>query len=107
MPDWLLPRARQRQPVIRKVFSLAMIAFIPRAGNLVRFLPFVLTGPAMKVFPMTNALTAEYFFEKADQCFRRSRGDRKIAVELDARGNEFMAKAVELDTKQQKAARGT
>ena len=30
----------------------------------------------MKVFPMTNALTAEYFFEKADQCFRRSRGDR-------------------------------
>jgi hypothetical protein len=105
MPDWLLPRARQRQPVIRKVFSLAMIAFIPRAGNLVRFLPFVLTGPAMKVFPMTNALTAEYFFEKADQCFRR--GDRKIAVELEARGNEFMAKAVELDTKQQKAARGT
>jgi hypothetical protein len=85
MPDWLLPRARQRQPVIRKVFSLAMIAFIPRAGNLVRFLPFVLTGPAMKVFPMTNALTAEYFFEKADQCFRRSRGDRKIAVELEAR----------------------
>jgi hypothetical protein len=67
----------------------------------------VLTGPAMKVFPMTNVLTAEYFFEKADQCFRRSRGDRKSAVELDARGNEFMAKAVELDTKQQKAARGT
>ena len=61
----------------------------------------------MKVFPMTNALTADYFFEKADQCFRRSRGDRKIAVELDARGNEFMAKAVGLDTKQQKAARGT
>ena len=56
---------------------------------------------------MTNALTAEYFFEKADQCFRRSRGDRKIAVELEARGNEFMAKAVELDTKQQKASRGT
>jgi hypothetical protein len=56
---------------------------------------------------MSKTSTAEYFFERAEQCFRRSRGDRQFAVELDAMGNEFMAKAVELDTKQQKLARGT
>jgi hypothetical protein len=51
--------------------------------------------------------STEYFFERAEQCFRRSRGNRKIAVELDAKANELMAKAVELDTKQQTLARGT
>jgi hypothetical protein len=55
---------------------------------------------------MPKTLTAECFFERAEQCFHRSRGDRKIAVELDAMANEFMAKAVELDTKEQKLARG-
>jgi hypothetical protein len=55
---------------------------------------------------MPKTATAEYFFEMAEQCFRRSRGDRKTA-ELDAIGNQFMAKAVELDTKQQKLARDT
>jgi hypothetical protein len=42
----------------------------------------------------------------AEQYFRRSRGDRRTA-DLDAMGNQFMAKAVELDTKQQKLARDT
>ena len=55
---------------------------------------------------MSKTLTTGHFFEKAES-FRRSSGDRKIAVELDAMGNEFMAKAIELDTKQQKLARGT
>jgi hypothetical protein len=55
---------------------------------------------------MPKTSTAEYFFAKAEQCFRRSRGgDRKVAVQLDAMGNEFMAKAVELDTKQQRLVR--
>jgi hypothetical protein len=53
---------------------------------------------------MSKTSTGGIFFERAEQCFRRSRGDRQIAVELDATGNEFMAKAVELDTKQQKLA---
>jgi hypothetical protein len=56
---------------------------------------------------MRKTSTAEYFFERAEQCFRRSRGNRKIAVELDAKANELMAKGVELDTKQQTLARGT
>ena len=55
---------------------------------------------------MSKTSTAEYFFERAEQCFRRSRANRKIAVEVNAMANEFMAKAVELDTKQQKLARG-
>jgi hypothetical protein len=54
---------------------------------------------------MPKTSTAEHFFERAEQCFRRSHGDRKIAVELDAMGNEFMARAIELDTEQQKLAR--
>jgi hypothetical protein len=49
MPDWLLPRARQRQPVIRKVFSLAMIAFISACREPSSLPSVVPTGPAMKV----------------------------------------------------------
>jgi len=45
-------------------------------------------------------------FEKADQCFRRSRTDSNARVELEALGNEFMVKAVELDIKLQKIANG-
>lgn len=57
---------------------------------------------------MPKPSTAEYFFKRAEQCFRRSRdGDRKAAVQFDAMGNEFMAKALELDTEQQTLARGT
>jgi hypothetical protein len=56
---------------------------------------------------MRKTSTAEYFFERAERCFRRSRGNREIAVELERNGNEFMTKAVELDTKQQTLARGT
>jgi hypothetical protein len=41
---------------------------------------------------MPKTSTAEHFFEKAEQCFSRSRSDRKIEVELDAMGNEFMAR---------------
>jgi hypothetical protein len=43
-------------------------------------------------------------FEKADQCFRRSRADSDARVKLEALGNAFMVKAVELDIKLQKLA---
>jgi len=45
-------------------------------------------------------------FEKAEQCFRRSRTDSKLRVELEALGNVFMVKAIELDIKLQKLANG-
>src|ERR1700732_3769637 len=37
--------------------------------------------------------------EKAHQCFRRSRTDSNARVKLEALGNVFMVKAVELDIK--------
>ena len=48
---------------------------------------------------MPNKSTADYLFEKAEQCFRRSRIDSKVRVELEALGNAFMVKALELDIK--------
>jgi hypothetical protein len=48
---------------------------------------------------MPNRSTPDYWFEKAEQCFRRSRIDSNGRVKLDALGNVFMVKAVELDTK--------
>jgi hypothetical protein len=55
---------------------------------------------------MPNKSTPNYLFEKANQCFRRSRTDSNARVELEALGNEFMVKAVELDIKLQKIANG-
>jgi hypothetical protein len=55
---------------------------------------------------MSNRSTPDYFFEKAEQCFRRSRTDSNVRAELEALGNAFMAKAVELDIKLQKLAKG-
>jgi hypothetical protein len=43
-----------------------------------------------------NSSTPDYWFEKADQCFRRSRTDSNARVKLEALGNAFMVKAVEL-----------
>jgi hypothetical protein len=48
---------------------------------------------------MPNKSTPDYLFEKANQCFRRSRIDSNARVKLDALGNVFMVKAGELDTK--------
>ena len=48
--------------------------------------------------------TPDYWFEKADQCFRRSRTDSNARVKLEALGNVFMVKAVELDIKLQNLA---
>jgi hypothetical protein len=53
---------------------------------------------------------AAYFLAKPDQCFRLSRtaGTAELTAELEAMGHEFMAKAVELDTRainNQKSAR--
>jgi hypothetical protein len=56
---------------------------------------------------MPNRSTPDYWFEKAEQCFRRSRIDSNARVKLDALGNVFMVKAVELDTKLQKLAKAT
>ena len=48
-----------------------------------------------------------YWFEKAEQCFRRSRIGSSARAELEALGNVFMVKAVELDIKLQKLAKAT
>jgi hypothetical protein len=53
---------------------------------------------------MPNKSTADYLFEKAEQCFRRSRTNSNVRVELEAMGNVFMIKAVELDVKLQNLA---
>lgn len=48
---------------------------------------------------------ALYFIEKADQCFSLSQlagANRELAAALDTMGNEFMAKAVEIDTQREK-----
>ena len=50
--------------------------------------------------------TPDYWFEKAHQCFRRSRTDSNTRVKLEALGNVFMVKAVELDIKLRKLADG-
>ena len=55
---------------------------------------------------MPNRSTPDYWFEKAEQCFRRSRAGSNVRVELEAQGNVFMVKAVELDIKLQKLAKG-
>jgi hypothetical protein len=54
---------------------------------------------------MPNKSTADYLFEKAEQCFRRSRTNSNVRVELEALGNVFMVKAVELDVKLQNLAK--
>jgi hypothetical protein len=44
---------------------------------------------------------ASYFLDKAEQCFTLSRlvgANREVATALQSMGNEFMAKAVEIDT---------
>jgi hypothetical protein len=50
---------------------------------------------------------AQYFLEKADQFFRMARANRQIADELESLGNDFMAKAVEVDTKRDRTAKKT
>jgi hypothetical protein len=52
----------------------------------------------------SNRSTPDYLFEKAEQYFRRSRIDSNVRVELEALGNAFMVKAVELDITLQKLA---
>ena len=55
---------------------------------------------------MANRSAPDYLFEEAERCFRRSRTDSNMRVELEALGNMFMIKAVELDVKLQKIANG-
>jgi len=54
---------------------------------------------------MPNTLTPDYLFEKANQCFRRSRAGSNVRADLEALGNAFMVKAIELDVKLQKLAK--
>ena len=55
-----------------------------------------------------TTIDSQYFVDKADQCFRLARSigaestQRRLATELDALGNEFLKKAVELDTERDK-----
>ena len=54
-----------------------------------------------------NRSTPDYLFEKADQCFRRSRADLNArSLNSQALGNAFMVKAVELEIKLQKLGKG-
>jgi hypothetical protein len=55
---------------------------------------------------MPNKSTPDYLFEKANQCFRRSRAGSNARADLEALGNEFMVKAVDLDIKLQNLAKG-
>ena len=55
---------------------------------------------------MPNKSTPDYWFEKANQCFRRARTDSNARVELEALGNEFMVEAIDLDIKLQNLAKG-
>ncbi len=44
---------------------------------------------------------ADYFLDKAEQCFKLSlmaAPNREVAAVLQSMGNEFMTKAVEIDT---------
>lgn len=58
---------------------------------------------------MSRLTDAEFFIAKAEQCFRLAqsvRGDQansRIAAELDTIANEFMARAVEIDTARDRA----
>jgi hypothetical protein len=54
---------------------------------------------------MPNTSTADYLFEKAEWYFRRSRTNSNGRVELEAAGNMFMVKAVELDVRLQNLAK--
>jgi len=56
---------------------------------------------------MPNKSTADYWFEKANQCFRRARTDSNARVEFEALGNEFMVEAIDLDIKLQNLAKSS
>ena len=56
---------------------------------------------------MPNKSTPDYWFEKANQCFRRARTDSNARVELEALGNEFMVEAINLDIKLQNLAKSS
>ena len=53
---------------------------------------------------LPNKSTADYFFAKAEQSFRRSRTNSNARNKLEALGNAFMVKAVELDVELQNLA---
>ena len=46
--------------------------------------------------------TEQYLIEVADRCNRLARAGREMAEDLEALGNDLMAKAVALDTERQK-----
>ena len=58
---------------------------------------------------MTQFVNAAYFIAKADQCFglaktlREENVDARVADELDSIANEFLARAVEIDTERDRA----
>lgn len=45
----------------------------------------------------------QYLIEKADQCIRLARAGREMADNLEAMGNDLMAKAVALDSHRDRA----
>ncbi len=63
-----------------------------------------MTARPKEMTQMSQPVCSEYFIAKAEQCFRLARHlkgalmDSAVAEELEAIGNEFLAKAVEIDT---------
>lgn len=61
---------------------------------------------------MLRSAEAEFFIAKAEQCFRLAKhiradfADAETAAELDAIANEFLARAVEIDTERDRAESG-
>lgn len=56
---------------------------------------------------VVDAQDANYFLERAERCFRMKEmaaGNQELAAALEDMANEFMAKAVELDTERDRAA---
>ena len=49
--------------------------------------------------------TEQYLINTADRCIRLARIGRELAADLEAMSNDLMAKAVELDTVQDKKTR--
>ena len=49
--------------------------------------------------------TEQYLIDTADRCIRLARIGRELAADLEAMSNDLMAKAVELDTVQDKKTR--
>jgi hypothetical protein len=68
----------------------------------IMFMPFLLRISRSNHIGDIMLKTEEYLIETADRCIRLAREGRELITRLESISNELMAKAVELDTAQQK-----